>query len=134
MRARPSRCKIGHVSLRVLIVDDNESFLDAARVLLEREHLCVVGVASTVADAVRRAEALRPDVALVDITLGGESGLDLTRLLIERNAAGAPAVILVSTHAEEDVADLIADCSAVGFLSKSELSASAIRRVLDGAG
>jgi two-component system nitrate/nitrite response regulator NarL len=131
MRARTSLCKIGRVVLRVLIVDDNKSFLDAASVLLERERLRVVGVALTVADALRRAEELRPHVALVDITLDGESGLDVAQRLFERDPVGGPAVILVSTHAEEDVADLIADSPAAGFLSKSELSADAIRRILN---
>ena len=57
------------MSLRVLIVDDNRSFLDVAQALLEREGLSVVGVAATVADALARAEQLRPDVVLVDIVL-----------------------------------------------------------------
>jgi DNA-binding NarL/FixJ family response regulator len=83
-----------------------------------------------VADGLRSAEELRPQVVLVDIFLGRESGLDLARRLIERDSIGGLAVILVSTHAHEDVADLIADSPAVGFLSKSELSADAIRRVL----
>jgi DNA-binding NarL/FixJ family response regulator len=130
MRARTSWCNIACMAFRVLIVDDNESFLDAARVLLEREHLHVAGIASTVADGLRGAEELRPQVVLVDIFLGRESGLDLARRLIERDSIGGLAVILVSTHAHEDVADLIADSPAVGFLSKSELSADAIRRVL----
>ena len=41
-------------------------------------------------------------------------------------------MILISTHAEEDVADLIAESPAAGFLPKAELSASAIRRIVDG--
>ena len=119
------------VPLRVLIVDDNESFLGAASVLLERERLQVVGVALTGADALQRAERLRPDVVLVDITLDGESGFELARRLVEHDCVGGPAVVLISTHAHEDLADLIAECPATGFLSKSELSADTIRRVLD---
>ena len=67
--------------LRCLLVDDNEAFLEAASVLLEREGLTVVGVASSIAEALRQARALRPDVILVDIGLGDESGFDLARLL-----------------------------------------------------
>ena len=119
------------MSLRLLIVDDSESFLQAARVLLEREGLPVVGVASTAAEALPRAEQLRPDVVLVDITLDGESGFELARRLVENDQVGPP-VILISTHTEEDFADLIAESPAIGFLPKSELSANAIRRVLDG--
>ncbi len=120
--------------LRCLIVDDSPRFLDAARGLLERQGITVVGVASTSADALQRARELRPDVTLVDIDLGGESGLELARRL-HHQAGPAPArVILVSTHAEQDYADLIAASPAVGFLSKTALSAGAIRDLLAGHG
>jgi DNA-binding NarL/FixJ family response regulator len=116
----------------VLIVDDNLLFLEAARVLLEREGLRVVGVAATSAEALRRAGELRPEVVLVDITLGGESGFDLARRLAEHHRGGAPTVILISTHSETDFADLIADSPAAGFVPKPKLSADAIRRIVDG--
>jgi DNA-binding NarL/FixJ family response regulator len=118
----------------VLIVDDSRLFLQAARVLLEREGLRVVGVAVTAAQALRRAAELRPDVVLVDIMLGGESGFDLARRLSGHDRGGGAAVILISTYAEADFADLIADSPARGFLSKGELSAHAIRRIADGGG
>jgi len=58
---------------RVLIVDDNRPFLEAARVLLERQGLSVVGVARTAAEALRKAAELQPDLALIDIIArGGE--------------------------------------------------------------
>jgi CheY-like chemotaxis protein len=118
------------VPVRPLIVDDNESFLCAARVLLEREGLLVAGVASTTVDALARADELRPDVVLVDIALAEESGFELARRLAQHDCGG-PAVILISTHAQEDFADLIAECPACGFLAKSELSADAVLRRLD---
>jgi DNA-binding NarL/FixJ family response regulator len=117
---------------RCLIVDDNESFLGTARVLLEREGLTVVGVASTGADAFRQAETLRPDVVLVDISLGEESGFDVTRRLVEDVLGDEAAVVLISTHSGEDFADLIAGSAAAGFLPKAELSASAIRAIVKG--
>jgi DNA-binding NarL/FixJ family response regulator len=120
------------VAFRVLIVDDSRSFLDAARVLLEREGVPVVGVASTIAEALSRAAELRPEVVLVDITLGAESGFELARRLRDNGRDDSLKVILVSTHAEADFADLIAESPANGFLSKSELSAEAIHRVLVG--
>jgi DNA-binding NarL/FixJ family response regulator len=118
--------------IRCLIVDDNPSFLVAARVLLERQGLTIAGVASTGAEALRQAETFRPNVVLVDISLGKESGLDLARRLIRDDPDDGAAVILISTRVEEDVADLIADSPAVGFLTKSELSAPAILRIVDG--
>jgi DNA-binding NarL/FixJ family response regulator len=120
------------VPIRLLIVDDNQSFLEAARVLLEREGLTVAGVASTSAEALREAETLRPDIVLVDISLGEESGFDLARRLVDDELGDEAAVVLISTHAEEDVSDLIAASPVAGFLPKAELSASAIRRIVDG--
>jgi DNA-binding NarL/FixJ family response regulator len=116
--------------LRCLIVDDNASFLRAAASLLEREGLEVAGGASTSEEAMRQAGELRPDVVLVDITLGSESGLELARRLVE--ADGRATVILVSTHADADFAELIERTPAAGFVPKSELSADAIRRLAGG--
>jgi DNA-binding NarL/FixJ family response regulator len=118
------------MAVQCLIVDDNPEFLAAARALLEREGLTVVGVASTCADALRESEALRPDVVLVDVLLGEESGFELARRLVADHARGA-RVILISTHSEADLADLIALSPAAGFLTKSELSADAIHSFLD---
>jgi DNA-binding NarL/FixJ family response regulator len=90
--------------------------------------MAVVGVASSGAQALRLAEELRPDVTLVDIDLGGESGLDVAREL--SGVASSIPVILTSTHAEDDFASLIAASPAIGFLPKAALSASAIRDML----
>jgi len=118
--------------LRCLIVDDSPLYLDAARALLEREGVDVAGVASRGAEAMEQAEALRPDVILVDIVLGEESGLDLVRRLSEDSRADGAALILISTHSEADFSALIEESPAAGFIPKPELSAEAIRRVLDG--
>jgi DNA-binding NarL/FixJ family response regulator len=118
----------------VLIVDDSRLFSDAARGLLEREGLRVVGVAATSAEALRQAEELRPEVVLVDIMLGGESGFELARRLAGHDRDGGPAVILISTLSEADFAGPIAESPALGFLPKRELSAHAIRRIVDGHG
>jgi DNA-binding NarL/FixJ family response regulator len=130
MAATPLRCDPQVVSLRTLIVDDNASFLEAARDLLEREGIAVVGVASTSAEALRRSAELRPDVTLVDIYLGEESGLDLARRLSIQGDQHRSRVVLISTYAESDFPDLPSVSPAIGFVSKAELSASAIHRVL----
>jgi DNA-binding NarL/FixJ family response regulator len=98
--------------------------------LLEREGMRIVGVASTSSDGLRQARELRPDVILVDITLGAESGFELARRLVETDSRGT-RVILISTHAEADFADLIAAIPVAGFIPKSELSAAAIRRLVE---
>jgi DNA-binding NarL/FixJ family response regulator len=120
------------MALDVLIVDDSQPFLDAARDLLERQGLRVIGLASTSAEAMRRSAELRPDVVLIDIMLAGESGFELARQLSARDS-GASALILISTHSRAEFAELIAETSAAGFLPKSELSADAILRIVDGA-
>jgi DNA-binding NarL/FixJ family response regulator len=131
MRAGTSTCD-PQAMLRCLIVDDSPRFLDAARALLERQGITVVGVASNSAEALAQAEELRPDVTLLDIDLGGESGLELARRL--HGQAGPAPVILISTHAEQDYEELIAASPAVGFLPKTALSATAIRDLLAGRG
>jgi len=69
------------MALRCLIVDDNPRFGEEARSLLEHEGISVVGVAASGDEAARLAEALGPDLALVDISLGEESGFDVARRL-----------------------------------------------------
>ncbi len=130
MRRRRSPCHHDRVRLRCLLVDDNDAFLEAARVLLEREGVTVVGVAGAIAEALRQARALRPDVILVDIGLGDESGFDLARRLARDGQGGGATVILISMGAEADYAELIAESPAAGFLAKSELSALGIGRIL----
>lgn len=114
------------MSLRCLLVDDSARFLEAARALLERGGVEVVGTASTGADALSQAREKTPDVVLVDLDLDGENGFDVARRLV----GDVPAVILISTHSREDFQELIAASPAHGFLHKSALSARAIRDVL----
>jgi DNA-binding NarL/FixJ family response regulator len=117
--------------LRCLIVDDNVSFREEMHELLAEQGLDVVGDAGSAAEAHRQIAALRPDVALNDIDLGGESGFALARRLHENPGhVAAPHVILISTHDEAEYADLIEASSALGFLAKIDLSAAAIRRLL----
>lgn len=64
---------------------------------------------------------------LVDIRPGEESGFEAARQLAGN---GQPAaLIMISTHAGADYADLVAESPAVGFSPKAELSAAAIRQV-----
>ena len=121
-------------ALGVLIVDDNSLFVEAARDRLEQGGLRVVGVAATSAEALRRAAELRPEIVLVDVILGTESGFELARLLAADHPGGGPAVILISTYSAADFAGPIAASPAAGFLPKQELSADAIRQIIDGRG
>jgi CheY-like chemotaxis protein len=116
------------VVLRCLLVDDNEEFLDSASRLLSAQGLEVVGRATSGADALRLAQTLGPDVALVDVQLGDEDGLELTRRLAANGRE--TRIILISTHAENELAELIVGNPAVGFLPKAALGADAIAEML----
>jgi DNA-binding NarL/FixJ family response regulator len=116
------------IVVRCVIVDDNSFFLEGATDLLQREGLDVVGVASNTAEAIRLVTELQPDVTLVDVDLGDEDGFELTQELHDVSAVSK--VILVSTHAEEDLAHLIEGSPALGFIAKTRLSAQAIRDTL----
>ncbi|MEY2477693.1 MAG: hypothetical protein QOG87_3008 [Actinomycetota bacterium] len=118
------------MALRCLVVDDNIDFLRAARCLLEHQGVDVVGVASTIADALRRADELRPDVTLVDVNLGDESGIDLAHALADAPTATRSAVVLISIYAECDLVDLVDVDAAIGFLSKADLSEPAVSRAI----
>jgi DNA-binding NarL/FixJ family response regulator len=130
MRAAAIGARLPIVPIRCVFVDDNPTFLEAGRAVLEREGISVAAVATTSAEALRQVEAVHPDVVLVDIFLGEESGLDLARQLTDDSRIDGSAVILISTHTEDDVARLVAEIPA-SFLSKAELTGEAIRRILE---
>jgi two-component system nitrate/nitrite response regulator NarL len=118
------------MSVRCLLVDDSHDFLQTARKVLESGGITVVGHASSSAEALLQASETSPDVVLVDISLGSESGFDLARRLTTAPETRRSAVILISTHSEEDFTDLIAASAAIGFLPKWKLSAGAVEDLL----
>ena len=118
--------------MRCLIVDDSADFVEAACGLLECEGITVVGVASTSADALRLFAESRPDVTLVDINLGVDSGFELAQQLHRAGKPSPSPVILISTHAAQDFTELIETSPAVGFLSKSALTCGAIHDLVGG--
>jgi DNA-binding NarL/FixJ family response regulator len=125
-----SRAMVGDVSVRCLVVDDSPGFLETASKVLREGGISVVGVAGTSAEALALARETNPDIALVDIILGSESGLELARQLAAEADSARLKVILISTHSAEDFADLIAASPAIGFLSKARLSPAAVERLL----
>lgn len=134
MRGGDLRGNVVRMTLRCLIVDDSPAFVAIARSLLESQGMSVLGAVATGADALRLTAELRPDVVLVDLDLGPESGLEVAARLTRSADPAPPPVILISTHAQEDFADLIAESPAVGFIPKATLSVAAIRELLDGRG
>jgi DNA-binding NarL/FixJ family response regulator len=116
------------VALRCLIVDDSEAFLASASRLLSAQGIDVVGRALSGAGALRLAKQLAPDVALVDVQLGGEDGFELAGRLAANDHA--TRIILISSHSKDELEELVEDSPAVGFLPKPALGADAIAKLL----
>ena len=118
------------MSLRCLIVDDSARFGGEAGSLLEQDGISVVGFATSGDEAVRLTKELGPDLALVDISLGAESGFDVARRLEDTVDSAPPKIIFVSTYDEQEFSGQLAASSALGFIAKTELSAERIRSLL----
>jgi len=116
--------------LRCLIVDDSEQFLRAATSSLGRDGIEVVGTAMTSVAALDQVAKLRPDVVLVDVGLGEESGFEVTLQLVDAFPYLASRVVLISTRAADDYGELVEASPAAGFICKSELSPTAVREFL----
>ena len=114
--------------MNVLVVDDQETFRAAERAVISRlPGFALVAEAASGEEAVELAEALAPDLVLMDINMGEVDGIEATR----RITAGRPAtkVILVSTYALEELPAAARTSGAVGYVNKDELSPRAIRRI-----
>jgi DNA-binding NarL/FixJ family response regulator len=118
------------VMLRCLIVDDNDRFAAAARRVLVLEGVDVVGTASSVAEALHCERRLRPDLALIDLEIGRESGFDLARRLANLAVPERPQVIMMSARRPEDYEELVAGSSVVGFIAKQDLSAAGLESLI----
>ena len=122
------------MSLRTVIVDDSVEFLRIARSLLEREGITVVASAQTGAEALRSAQEHDPDVVLLDVGLGEESGFDVAERLSQASGARI-RVILISARSEQDLREFIDASPAIGLVAKARLSADVITDLLSmGAG
>jgi DNA-binding NarL/FixJ family response regulator len=102
----------------VLIVDDQEPFLRAmSAVVEETSGFVVVGEACSGEEAIVTADALLPDLVLMDVNLPGIDGLEATRRLRERPSP--PVVLLLSTYDDDAGARFIAECGATAYVTKS---------------
>jgi DNA-binding NarL/FixJ family response regulator len=113
----------------ILVVDDDAAVRGLVVRILRSWGHSVVGEAGSVAEALARAEELRPDIALVDVGLPDGDGFALTRRL--RAGAGAMRVVLFSSDADRANAAAADRAGAAGFLPKDELSSPALRRLIE---
>jgi DNA-binding NarL/FixJ family response regulator len=107
------------MTVRVLIVDDQEPFRMAARMVVDiTDGFEVVGEAETGEESVQMAAELSPDLVLMDVNLPGINGLDATRQIL--TGAGDPVVVLLlSTYEEAEYAPRAAECGAAAYIPKS---------------
>jgi DNA-binding NarL/FixJ family response regulator len=121
------------VPIRVLIVDDQAPFRLAARFVVEAtDGFEVVGEVESGEDAVASAQALRPDLVLMDVNLPGIDGLEATRR-IRAQSDGAVTVLLLSTYEAEDYATRAAECGAAAFIPKSQFGPDQLAAAWDAA-
>jgi len=117
------------MSWRVLIVDDHAGFRREARAMLEAAGHTVVAEAASAADGIRASAESAPDVVLLDIGLPDGSGLDALEPIA--NASPRSRVVLISLRAADEYGGGVERSGAAGFLSKLELSNTALRRLLE---
>jgi DNA-binding NarL/FixJ family response regulator len=106
------------MATRVLIVDDQEPFRLAARMVVEAtEGFEVVGEAETGEDSVGMAQELNPDLVLMDVNLPGINGLEATRQIL--NTTTRVVILLLSTYEEAEYAPRAAECGAAAYIPKA---------------
>jgi DNA-binding NarL/FixJ family response regulator len=105
-------------AVRVLVVDDHESFRRVAAAVVEAtDGFVVAGSVGTGEESLIAAAAVQPDLVLMDVNLPGLDGLDATRRL--RSAARPPVVILLSTYDEDDFGARATESGAAAYIAKS---------------
>lgn len=106
------------MTVRVLIVDDQEPFRLAARMVVEAtEGFEVVGESETGEDSIQAAHELDPDLVLMDVNLPGINGLEATRQILDGSTR--VVILLLSTYEEEEYAPRAAECGAAAYIPKS---------------
>ncbi|HXZ99087.1 MAG TPA: response regulator transcription factor [Candidatus Binatia bacterium] len=112
------------MAVKVLIVEDQEPFRLAARLVVEAtEGFEVVGEVETGEASVDAVPELGPDLVLMDVNLPGINGLEATRRIRAGSGARQPVVVLVlSTYEAAEYAPRAAEAGAAGFIPKGEFT------------
>jgi DNA-binding NarL/FixJ family response regulator len=104
------------VPLRLVLIEDHEALREGLELLLGREGCDVVGTAGTAEEGRRLVDELAPDVALVDIRLGADDGIDLTRRLLGDDPDRR--VVLYTGSSDEELLFSGLDSGAQGYALK----------------
>lgn len=109
-----------HGVLRLLLVDDNETFLDVLRAYFEAIHaVVIVGVARSGEHALALTELRAPDLVIIDLAMPGIGGLQATRAL--KALPNPPKVAVLTLHGEENFRQAALDAGADFFVPKDRL-------------
>jgi len=119
----------GEVPPRIVIVDDDPSFLATVRLLLEAEGFVVVGEALSGLDGIALATELDPDLVLVDVNLPDIDGFEVVERLAQESA---PPVVLTSIRSADDFGNLVQRSRARGFIAKADITGEALTGFLEG--
>lgn len=115
------------MAVKILLVDDNLTFIAAVRQFLDRlPGIQIVGHAHDGTTALALVRAHRPALILLDIAMPGMNGLDLARAV--RQESQAPAIIFLSMHDHEEYRSAARELDA-GFVSKSDFVAELLPRI-----
>jgi two-component system invasion response regulator UvrY len=119
--------------VRVLVVDDQAPFREAARAVVDRlRDFEVVAEAESGEDAVVAVGALRPDLVLMDINMGAMDGIEAARLIVDR--AQPPMVVLLSTYELADLPPAARSSGAAAYVNKDDLGGRVLRQLWDSGG
>ena len=117
------------MNTRVLVADDHPVVRQGLKSLLTREGCSVVGEAADGREALRQVEALRPEVALLDLGMPGLNGLDAAREIMQ-SSAGTKVVILTQ-HAEEPYILEALRAGVHGYVLKSQSVSDVVQAIRD---
>jgi len=113
---------------RIVLVDDHPIVRDGLKQMIEQDPgLRVCGEASGADDAIRVVETEKPDLVLVDVFLDGINGIELTKLLCERNPS--VCILILSMHDEALYAERAIRAGARGYVMKQEASRTILRAI-----
>ena len=120
--------------IRVLLVDDHVVVRNGVRLMLSCEDdILITGEAANSQEALRLLQEQEFDVALLDVAMPGRNGLELQRLV--RNVSKPPAILFLSTYAEEVYAMRALKLGAAGYLTKdspASVLVAAVRKAASG--
>jgi DNA-binding NarL/FixJ family response regulator len=118
--------------VRVLLADDSPSMLQAARLILEPEFQ-VVGTVDDGEAVLEAMESLKPDVIILDISMGPMNGLEAARLLTRTGSK--VKIVFLTVHKDQEFIEEAFSAGAMGYVIKPRLATDlvvAVREALMG--